>query len=140
MVHVTGKAILVALGWLSLAVGIVGIFLPILPTTPFVILAAFLFSKGSIRLHRWLVTRPYVGPAVVEWESHGVIRMRAKLWATAAVALLFVNTIIFVPVAAWIKVIVAVTGAAVLAFIWTRPSLPPEERQAAEAAAWPSVP
>jgi len=124
MVRVTGKAVLVGLGWLSLAVGIVGIFLPILPTTPFVILAAFLFSKGSTRLHRWLVSRRYVGPAVVEWEQHGVIRMRAKLWATAAIAVLFANTLVFVPVAPWIKAAVAATGSAVLAFIWTRPSLP----------------
>lgn len=130
MVRVTGRAILVVLGWLSLAIGIVGIFLPILPTTPFVILAAFLFSKGSIRLHRWLVTRPYIGPAVVEWEREGVIRTRAKLWATAAIAVLFLNTLIFVPVAPWIKAVVTATGAAVLAFIWSRPSLLAEERTA----------
>jgi uncharacterized membrane protein YbaN (DUF454 family) len=124
MIQVTGKAVLIFLGWISLAVGIIGAFLPILPTVPFVILAAFFFSKGSTRLHRWLVTRPYVGPAVVEWEQHGSIRPRAKLWATAAILLLFANTLVFVPVAAWIKGVVTATGMVVLAFIWSRPSAP----------------
>jgi len=124
MFRFTGKAALIAAGWLCVALGVIGAFLPIMPTTPFLILAAFFFSKGSTRLHHWLVTRPYVGPDILEWERHGVIRRRAKLWATAAILVLFANTLIFVPVAGWIKVIVSATGLAVLAFIWTRPSEP----------------
>ncbi len=124
MIHVTGKAALVAAGWIALIVGIIGAFLPILPTTPFVILAAFFFSKGSIRLHRWLVNARFMGPMIVDWESHGVIRLRAKLMATAAIVVLFTYTLGFVPVALWIKGIVAAIGVAVLLFIWSRPSAP----------------
>ena len=124
MVHFTRNAVWIILGWVSLGLGVIGAFLPILPTTPFVILAAFFFSKGSKRLHRWLTTRPYVGPAVVEWERHGVIRPRAKLLASAAILVLFANTLLFVPVPVWIKGVVTAIGAAVLAFIWSRPSAP----------------
>lgn len=130
---ITGKTILIALGWISLALGVIGAFLPIMPTVPFVILAAFFFSKGSTRLHQWLVTRPYLGASVVEWERHGTIRLRVKFWATAAILALFVNTLIFVPVAAWIKIIVTATGLGVLAFIWSRPSAPHERPSAAGA-------
>ena len=123
----TGKAALIAAGWLCVALGVIGVFLPIMPTTPFLILAAFLFSKGSTRLHHWLVTRPYVGEDLLSWERHGVIRPRAKRWATVAIVLLFANTLIFVPVAVWIKAVVSATGLAVLAFIWSRPSKPISE-------------
>jgi uncharacterized membrane protein YbaN (DUF454 family) len=110
IMRVTGKAVWIAFGWVSLGLGVIGVFVPILPTTPFVILAAFCFSKGSTRLHRWLTTRPYVGTAVVEWERHGVIRTRPKLWATAAIGVLFTNTLLFVPVPLWIKAVVMVTA------------------------------
>ena len=77
MIHVSARFVLIAAGWISLALGLIGILLPVLPTTPFVILAAFLFSKGSPRLHGWLVSRPYLGRLVLDWERHGVIRKPA---------------------------------------------------------------
>lgn len=122
-------------GWISLVLGLIGAFLPVLPTTPFVILAAFLFSKGSPRLHRWLITRPYLGKMILEWERHRVIRMRAKVMSTAIIIPLFTYTLVFVQVHAAIKVIVAVIGVAVLTFIWTRASQPSGEttRQESEA-------
>ena len=120
----TVRTLFVIAGWISLGIGVIGAFLPILPTTPLVILAAFFFSKGSIRLHQWLITRPYLGNMIVEWEKHRVIRMRAKIMSTAFIIPLFAYTLIFVTVHVAIKVIVALIGAAVLAFIWSRASAP----------------
>ncbi len=67
-----------AAGALALATGIVGIFLPLLPTTPFVLLAAFCFSRGSERLERWLLAHRTFGPMVRNWRKDRSIPLRAK--------------------------------------------------------------
>ncbi|MCH7909810.1 MAG: YbaN family protein [Candidatus Hydrogenedentes bacterium] len=118
----------VILGYISLALGIIGMPLPILPTVPFVLLAAYFFSKGSPRLHHWLVSHPYLGKMISDWERNGVISMRAKLLSTAMMVVLFSITLIFVEVSFVIKAIVSMIGVSVLFFIWTRPS----ERKARE--------
>ena len=65
-------------GGLSLALGIVGIFVPLLPTTPFVLLAAFCFSRGSTRCEHWLLNHPRFGPMVRDWRERHAIPLRAK--------------------------------------------------------------
>ena len=120
----TKNALFIALAWLSLVLGFIGVFLPILPTTPFAILSAYLFSKSSPRLHQWLLRQPLLGPVIIEWERHGVIRMKAKIISTAMILALFSYTLIFVKVALVVKVIVTLIGLSVLSFIWSRPSTP----------------
>jgi uncharacterized membrane protein YbaN (DUF454 family) len=73
------KIVLFILGWLSFVLGVIGAFLPILPTTPFLILAAYLFSKSSPRFHKWVLNLPMAGPAVQDWQQHRVIKPRAKI-------------------------------------------------------------
>lgn len=120
----TGKLFFVVLGWLCVALGVVGIFLPLLPTTPFLLLAAYFFSKGSEKLHHWLIHQRHLGPVIVDWNRYGVIRPRAKALATILIVLVFSYTLIFVPVALWIKGLVATIGVSCLTFILTRPSGP----------------
>lgn len=129
MGHSTIRGLFVFAGWISLGLGLIGAFVPVLPTTPLVILAAYFFSKGSARMHRWLVTRPYLGNMISEWERHRVIRMRAKIMSTAVIIPLFAYTLIYVQVHLAVKVAVALIGAAVLTFIWTRASRPKTEEQ-----------
>ena len=74
-------------GALSLLTGFVGIFLPLLPTTPFVLLAAFCFSRGSARWEAWLLQHPRFGPMVRNWRAHRVIPLRAKQLATLMMTL-----------------------------------------------------
>jgi uncharacterized membrane protein YbaN (DUF454 family) len=75
------RAFWVTCGTLSLALGIIGIFLPLLPTTPFVLLAAACFARGSERFHRWLLAHHHFGPLVCDWQTHRSIPLRAKCLA-----------------------------------------------------------
>ncbi|NUO85352.1 MAG: YbaN family protein [Cupriavidus sp.] len=75
------RAAWVALGGLCLLLGVVGIFLPVLPTTPFVLLAAACFARGSQRFHEWLLGHPRFGPLVSDWQRHRSIPFKAKCLA-----------------------------------------------------------
>jgi len=74
-------------GFAALATGIVGIFLPLLPTTPFVLLAAWCFSRGSERWETWLLRHPRFGPMVRAWRARRVIPLRAKQLAWTMMAI-----------------------------------------------------
>ena len=78
-----------AAGTLALGLGILGIFLPLLPTTPFVLLAAACYARGSERFHQWLLANPTFGPIVREWEDHRSLPYRTKI---TAIALMSANT------------------------------------------------
>lgn len=87
------KAILVILGILSLALGVVGIFLPVLPTTPFLLLAAALFIRSSERLYRWLIKNRFLGARIKRFYEKGGMTRREKgyaigfMWLMIAVSL-----------------------------------------------------
>lgn len=109
-------------GWNCLALGFIGIFLPILPTTPFVLLAAFCFSRGSDHLYRWLLGQKTFGPLIRNWHQHGVIRLHVKWIATLLIILFMSYPVVFAPLALLIKVALAIIGLCVIGFICSRPS------------------
>lgn len=108
------------LAWVALALGLIGIVLPLLPTTPFVLLAAWAAARGSTRLHRWMRAHRLFGPMIREWEAHGAVSRRAK-W-TASV-MMSVSAVIFFVTAP--KLWMAITGTAIMAvvaiWLWLRP-------------------
>jgi uncharacterized membrane protein YbaN (DUF454 family) len=110
-----------ALGLINVALGIIGAFLPVMPTTIFLIIAAWCFAKGSPRLHNWLMSHPRLGPPLRKWQDHGAIPRRAKILAVTMMAASFAITA-FVGVPTWVLGIVAATLATVAAFILTRPN------------------
>ncbi len=79
--HAWLRWLLLGVGWLSVMLGVIGIFLPILPTTPFLLLAAACFVRSSRRVYVWLVTHPRLGPWIRDYlDGHG-IPLKAKVYA-----------------------------------------------------------
>ena len=75
------RALLLAAGWLSVALGVIGIFLPVLPTTPFLLLAAACFVRSSQRVYIWLVTHPRLGPWIRDYLDGEGIPFKAKVYS-----------------------------------------------------------
>ena len=80
------RALWLAAGYASLGLGIVGIVLPLLPTVPFVLLAAYCFSRGSKRVEKWLLDHPRLGPIVHDWREHHAVPRRARQLAIGMMA------------------------------------------------------
>jgi hypothetical protein len=122
-------------GWLCLALALIGVFLPVVPTTPFVLLAAWCFSRGSQKLHRWLLDNPTFGPTIRLWEEHRVIRLRVKVLATAILLPLVVTMQLASAAPLWAKALALALVAWGLLFIWSKPSRPRPATECATALA-----
>lgn len=75
-----------ALGFASLGLALLGAALPLLPTTPFLLVSAFAFARSSPQFHDWLVEHPHLGPPIQDWRREGAISRKAKIAGVAAMA------------------------------------------------------
>lgn len=109
------------LGFTSLGCGAVGVVLPLLPTTPFVLLAAMAFAKSSPRLRRRLEKHRIFGPMIADWEQHGAIEWRYKLLACCMMGAALIGSFIagFPMPVILLQLVVMVVGAT---YVLTRPS------------------
>lgn len=107
-------------GALALLTGIVGIFVPLLPTTPFVLLAAGCFARGSARWEAWLLNHPRWGPIVLDWRTHRAVPLRAKQLATAMMTASSLWALWALP-SPW-RWVPAVCCSAVAAWMWSLPT------------------
>lgn len=110
-------------GGVALLLGLIGVVLPVLPTTPFVLLAAFAFSNGSPRLRHWLVTHAVFGPLIADWEAHGAIARPIKRLSCATMAGVFLVSVI-AGVAPTILIIQALCLGGAAAYVLSRPDGP----------------
>lgn len=117
------KPLWFAAGALALALGIIGIFLPLLPTTPFVILAAACFARSSRRMHDWLLNHRSFGPAIRNWRDHRAISPRGKKFALIAMAGAFLISLAL-GIRLWALVAQGVVLVAMGSWIATRPDGP----------------
>lgn len=115
------------MGWVFFAVGFVGAFVPVLPTTPLMLLALWCFSRSSERFHRWLYNHRVFGPPLRQWDVHRVIPLSAKLVAVFFMTASLVYVHFFSDIAVWARVIMSATMAIGFWFILSKPSRPPGE-------------
>ncbi len=121
------RYLLLIFAGLCVALGVIGIFVPGLPTTVFILMAAWAAARSSPRFHEWLESNPTFGPMLQNWRKHGAVSRRSKITATVMMAacavILFLTTSRM-----WLAE--AVTGfmAIVLMWLWFRPEPPSETR------------
>lgn len=111
-----------ALGIAALALGVLGVFLPLLPTVPFLILAAFAFGRSHPGAEQWLLHHPRFGGAIRQWREHRAIGHKGKIGATLAFALSIGLGLAFSPWP-W-KVAPPLVAVVCLSWLWTRPEPP----------------
>jgi len=116
------RALLLVAGILSLALGIAGIFLPVLPTTPLVILAAACFARSHRPFHEWLLAHRHFGPTLREWREHRSIPYRTKLTAIAMMATAMSASIVFFIEPFWLEVLLAAVGVGLAVWMYRLPS------------------
>ncbi|GAB3110564.1 DUF454 domain-containing protein [Aestuariicella hydrocarbonica] len=122
------KYALMSFGWFSIVLGVVGIFLPIMPTTPFILLAAWCFARSSPRFHFWLRNHKYFGLMVTSWEDgHGIpLRVRNRVLFLLWFSLCFSTYLID---RWWVGVIFFIGGVCVTIYLWRQPILDTEQEK-----------
>ena len=112
------KSILALLGLISLGLGIVGAFLPLLPTVPFVLLSAFLFARSSDRLHNWLITHKIFGQLIRDYHEDRGITIQGKIaaismmWTSNIISIVFIiNNIL------WLQILMSIVTLSVTIYI-----------------------
>jgi uncharacterized protein len=119
------RYLLLAFAALCVALGVIGIFVPGLPTTVFILLAAWAAARSSPRFAAWLETHATFGPMIRDWRERGAVSRRAKISATVVMAIS--STILFQTTSrAWMAEAITAVMAVVLMWLWRRPE--PEER------------
>ena len=114
------KAVALVLAYFFVALGIIGILLPGLPTVPFLLLGAWFAARGSERLHQWLYTHPHIGKLLIDWEQNGAIARPFK-WI-ACIFLMFSLALMYMRIESlWLFWLVAVLFAGLITFIFSRP-------------------
>lgn len=114
--HSTNKTIklfFVLLGLISLGLGIIGIFLPLLPTTPFLLLSAALFMRSSKRLYNWLINHKYLGTHIQNYIHHKTISRKSKTMSLILLWITILSSIIFVVIQFYLKMLLLFIAIAV---------------------------
>ncbi|QDX80801.1 hypothetical protein B9N43_05820 [Denitratisoma sp. DHT3] len=116
-------------GTVALLLGLIGALLPVLPTTPFVLLAAACFARGSIHIHDWLLRNRLAGPIIREWQEYRAMDRRVKRWAFLLMGVSFTGSILMMP-SSWHRLMLL--GLAIVAGItlWRVPVRPLEQPEA----------
>ncbi len=121
------NAVLIVLGWGFVALGVVGVVLPVLPTTPFMLIALWCFARSSKRFHDWLYHHRLFGPPLRKWDRYGVIPVSAKVFACTAMSASLIYIIFFRDLPVYLVALTAAVMAYGAWFILTKPSHVPTD-------------
>ena len=111
------RIILIIIGWLA---GTLGVFLPLLPTTPFILLAAWCFARSSPRFHHWLLYRSWFGGYLRHWQKYRAMPPGAKPRAVAMILLTFAISLWLVNLT-WVRILLLIILTCLLIFMWRIP-------------------
>lgn len=123
------RLLLLALGSLALLLGIIGIVVPGLPTTPFILVAAACYARASERFYRWLLRNPTFGPLIAEWRHHRSIPWRVKRLAITLMSLTICASIWSLSDKPWLQLMLAAIGISTAIWLWRIPSRDRPQRQ-----------
>jgi uncharacterized protein len=118
----TLRALYIAAGFVLVAIGILGVVLPVVPTTPFMLLAAACFARGSTRFYHWLLDNPTFGPTVREWRRYRSIPYRTKIYAIVLMSLTLGASIVFFVPDLYLKLALASLGVLLAGWLYSIPS------------------
>ncbi len=107
------RIILIIIGWLAVVLGTLGVVLPVLPTTPFILLAAWCFARSSPRFHAWLLYRSWFGSYLRFWQKHHAMPRGVKPRAILLILLTFAISLWFVQMP-WVRIMLLVILACLL--------------------------
>lgn len=114
------RILLIMVGWLCVVLATLGVVLPLLPTTPFLLLAAWCFARSSPRFHHWLLHRSWFGSYLRHWQAHRALPKGAKPKAVALIVTTFAISIYFVPLF-WVRILLVCMMFALLIMMWRLP-------------------
>ena len=117
------------LGWFFFGVGAVGVAVPVLPTTPFMLLALWSFSKSSQRFHDWLYTHKVFGPALRQWRAYRVIPRKVRVIAVVTMASSLIYLVGFTHTPVWVKGLIGLIMLYGAWFILSKPSQAVQSRR-----------
>lgn len=120
--------ILICCGWVSIVAGVVGLFLPLVPTVPFLLLAAASFARSSERFHSWLVEHNHLGPLIRDYLNGGGIPLRVKTMALGMVWVSFPASAFLFAEVVWLKVILLTIAAGITLYLLALPTAPPADK------------
>jgi uncharacterized membrane protein YbaN (DUF454 family) len=126
------RAMRIALWWagaVSLVLGILGIFLPVLPTTPFILLTAACWARASPRLHRRLLAHPRFGPMIDNWERYHSVPRRVKLTSIGLLSLSISFSIYMLRGRLWLQLMLAAFAVSVAVWMWRLPTREVEKKK-----------
>ncbi|MRS15638.1 DUF454 family protein [Enterobacteriaceae bacterium RIT691] len=122
------RTILNIIGWLAVALGTLGVFLPLLPTTPFILLAAWCFARSSPRFHAWLLYRSWFGSYLRHWQQYKAMPPGAKPRAIVMILLTFAVSLWLVKLF-WVRILLLVILTCLLIFMWRIPVVDAEQQK-----------